>query len=325
MDYKIGLYFLNQDINSVQGLTEFNAEEYKFAESAGMQRVFKEEKWFECDEIDFKDIEWTPTIGSTNGKIYKIALQKEFDNNELNRAFGYIEKCLTSDFGVGSKDTESKIFWVTEFGNILLTKANMYDFNSINLFFTSSTIKEQSNNLHVKKQMSKFVKSEYGIDLNERGDKNKFRFINLLMPITFSLWYLVTFFGLTGVVVSIPFVFSLSWFWLIFTYGIIIGIINILYSISAGVSFGILNLYKFSWVSCIIHSISGIIATTWVFFLYFEKSAIDGYGLFELMWNESIIKTLFVVPAIAIVGIAIIYVMVIVPIKVKTQMKDERY
>jgi len=169
MNYKIGSYCINQDIYSVEGLTEFDVEDYKFAESAGMQRVFKEEKWFKSDEIDFKDIEWTPTIGSTDGKIYNITLQKEFDNNELNRAFGHIEKCLTNDFGVGSKDTEDKIFWDTDFGNVLLTKVNMFDFDFINLFFTSSIINEQSDNRSGRKQMTKFIESEHGKDLNKKG------------------------------------------------------------------------------------------------------------------------------------------------------------
>ena len=189
MNYKVGSYCLNQDINSVNGLTEFDAEEYKFAESAGMQRVLKKEKWFKCDEIDFKDIEWTPTIGSTNGKIYKIALQKEFDNQEIDRVFSYIIQCLTSDFGVGIKDTEDKIFWVTDFGNILLTKASMFDYDFINLFFTSSIIHEQSNNMSEKRQMSKLIKSEYGKDLNKKvGDSffiKTFKYIGTFLYVIF--------------------------------------------------------------------------------------------------------------------------------------------
>jgi len=155
MKFEIGDYYLNQNISEASKLIEFSEEEYAQAENSGMKRMFKNEKWFSCDEIDFKDISWIPTLGSTDGKIYKIALQGDFDSErELKKDFEYIKGVLTKDFGYFSENNEDKIFWDTEFGNIFLTKASMFDFYFINLFFTSNIINEKINDEQVESRKS---------------------------------------------------------------------------------------------------------------------------------------------------------------------------
>jgi len=151
MKFKIGDYQLNQNISEAKKLIEYSEEEYRQAENSGMKKMFKNEKWFTCEEIDFKDISWIPTLGSTDGKIYKIALQRDFaSEKESKKTFEYIKGTLIKDFGNFSENKIEKIFWDTEFGNILLTKASMFDFYFVNLFFTSNIISEKIKDRHVK-------------------------------------------------------------------------------------------------------------------------------------------------------------------------------
>jgi len=144
MKFEIGDYQLNQNISEAKKLIEYSDLEYRQAENSGMKKMFKNEKWFSCEEIEYKDISWIPTLGSTDGKIYKIALQRDFDSEkESKKAFEYVKDVLTKDFGNFSENKEDKIFWDTEFGNILLTKASMFDFYFVNVFFTSKIINEK--------------------------------------------------------------------------------------------------------------------------------------------------------------------------------------
>lgn len=141
MKYEIGDYQLNQNITEAKKLIEYSDEEYKQAENSGMKKMFKNEKWFSCEEIDYKDISWIPTLGSIDEKIYKIALQRDFDSEkESKKAFEYVKGVLTKDFGNFSENKDDKLFWDTEFGNILLTKTSIFDFYFVNVFFTSNII-----------------------------------------------------------------------------------------------------------------------------------------------------------------------------------------
>lgn len=147
---------------------------------------------------------------------------------------------------------------------------------------------------------------------------------NLLIPFTAVAWYFVTYLTLFGVFVSLPFMFSIGWFWLIILYSILIGIVSLFYSFAAGASISILSLYKLSWVSCIIHSLIGLLAVIRFFIFYLENPAtqvIKGVEteLLSFMWSESPLKTIMLLPVFLIIFIGIIYVMVINPVSTKIQ------
>ena len=69
---KIGDYYLNQDINSANGLEEFAKYEYGLAKEFGMEQIFEDEKMFFGNNVDFLGFSWESTIDSTQGKIYKM-------------------------------------------------------------------------------------------------------------------------------------------------------------------------------------------------------------------------------------------------------------
>jgi len=150
---------------------------------------------------------------------------------------------------------------------------------------------------------------------------------NLLIPFTSIAWYFVTYFTLFGVFISFPLMFSIGWFWLILLYSFMMGVVSLLYSVAAGASISILHLYKLSWISCIIHSITGLLAVIRIIIFYLDNPPTQVHSgieteLLSYMWSESPLKTILLVPGFLITFIGIIYVMVINPIYIKIQMKE---
>lgn len=145
---------------------------------------------------------------------------------------------------------------------------------------------------------------------------------NFLIPITATVWYFITYFSLFGILVCLPIVFSLGWFWLIVAFSFIIGLVSLIYSFASIASIGILYLYRLNWVSCIVHSIFGLLAM--VSFVYFYSThpvmAADE-NLLSYMWSKSALKTIIVVPSFVMLFISVVYVMVLNPIFVKVEGK----
>jgi len=78
-----------------------------------------------------------------------------------------------------------------------------------------------------------------------------------------------------------------------------------------------------SWVSCVLHSFFGLLATAWIIFISCNSSSTVEVDMFEYMWNDSMFKTLVVVPGLALTGLSIIYVMVINPIITKISLDTD--
>ncbi len=144
---KIGNYYLTQDINSAEGLKEFSDEEYYMAEQVGMKRMLEDEKMFNGLNPEFASISWESiTIGSTKGKIYKIALQlnstdKKFAKGVLNKVVEFVNK----EIGKYNEHPflSTKYIWDTTEGNIILYRKSRFNIHSVNILFTSNFIREQ--------------------------------------------------------------------------------------------------------------------------------------------------------------------------------------
>ncbi len=152
---QIGNYYLGQDIASAQGLKEFSEEEYATAETAGMKRMLDDEKFlnvqpaeFVVAAAEFAGVPWESlVIGSTKGKIYKLALQNIFDDSKL--AEGIFEVVLIFFSEQMGKYNEHPLFskkyiWSTPEGIVFLNKPNRLGHDAINLIITASFNREQA-------------------------------------------------------------------------------------------------------------------------------------------------------------------------------------
>lgn len=147
----IGNYYLTQDIKTANGLKEFSDEEYLASEQVGMSRTLEDEKMFNGFVTNFASVPWESTmIGSTKGKIYKIALQimctdKQKAKQVLNSTAGFI------NIEIGKYNEHSffsnRYIWDTSEGNIILNRMSRYNIHAVNLIFTSNIIREQISQL----------------------------------------------------------------------------------------------------------------------------------------------------------------------------------
>jgi len=135
-----------------------------------------------------------------------------------------------------------------------------------------------------------------------------------LLPITSILWYYITLCSLMGIILITPIIAGLDMIWFILVGGIFLGIISIIPRISIWFSIMILRFYKFNWISTILHSFFGILAT----FLLMSKTYMNpnsaAVELLGLLWTESILKSLILYSYIFTTGILIIFFMTIFPI-----------
>jgi len=144
---KIGSYFLTQEIDSAQGLTEFSEEEYFMAENFGMKRILEDEKMYNGVSVKFASIPWeTTTIGSIKGKIYKICFQlNSTSKKSAKEVLNTVVKFINKEIGRYNEHTflSDKYIWDTTEGNIILYRMSKFNIHSVNIFFTSNIIREE--------------------------------------------------------------------------------------------------------------------------------------------------------------------------------------
>lgn len=147
-----------------------------------------------------------------------------------------------------------------------------------------------------------------------------------LLPITSILYFGITYLCLSYVFVAQFYVTYIGWIWLILFYGLIISIVGFLNTISTWLSFGILYLYKYSWISVIIHSLFGLAGLVFSIIYYFEDNKL--FEMYSKMWYIFPIKTILLTPGFVALYIGILYTMIFSPIIIRfdsnmTDSKDE--
>lgn len=138
-----------------------------------------------------------------------------------------------------------------------------------------------------------------------------------------SLWYLTTYYGVYISVNGMAFVFSLSWLWLIMGYPFLIGAV---FGISNGIPsllrILILKAYGVNWVSCILHSLAGVIGVVQIIRFYIAtppEVVIGNESFFFLkgMWEVAPFKTIFLAfPFLGLV-ISLLWSTIIAPVYIK--------
>jgi hypothetical protein len=119
--------------------------------------------------------------------------------------------------------------------------------------------------------------------------------------------------------------FTLGWFWLIFGYTFLIGLISFLInSLPSIINYFILNLYKLNWFSIIIHSLVGFIGIIYSYFFLIENPPEFVSGSLEsnilyYLWNESKIKTIFLLFPFLGLQFGIFHQFVIAPFLLKIE------
>jgi hypothetical protein len=150
----VGSYFLEQKVTDAVGLTEFTSEEYTTADLVGMPRVLEDEKMFHGSNTSFASWDWDTMIGTTKGVIYKIVLQSFCANKEQAKSvLNMVKEFISRKIGKYNEHAlmSDKYIWDRPEGNIILYRMSKFDIYSINVFFTSSCIKEQMLKIIEKK------------------------------------------------------------------------------------------------------------------------------------------------------------------------------
>lgn len=146
----IGTYYLNMPVQEMFGLSEFSSEEYKMCELVGIKRIFKDEKIYHGDNIDFAGAVWDAMLGATGGCVYKISLQRMVTNKEeSDRIFQLVHECLFEEMGEHSEydSSANKYRWDSPEGNVLLSQSFARGIFCVQLFLTSSMINQQSEKM----------------------------------------------------------------------------------------------------------------------------------------------------------------------------------
>ena len=143
---KINEYYLNMPVKEMFDLRELSLEEYKTFESAGIKRIFKDEKIYNGKDINFVGAVWNTLIGATEGRTYKISLQNISSNkDEADRILKLAYDYLFKEMGKHSEYNPStkRYFWETGEGNVILSQQSGMGMYSVQLFITSSIISQQ--------------------------------------------------------------------------------------------------------------------------------------------------------------------------------------
>ncbi len=146
---KIGSYFLNQTVKEAPDLREFTAEEYQMFEMTGYKRKLKDEKIYHGEETYLNGNSWYTILGTTNGRIYKIALQiMDVDKKHLDDIFKSTLNYIIREMGKYNEHQflSKKYIWDAPEGNIIFERLCGFGQRCVNIFITSNSIREQIEN-----------------------------------------------------------------------------------------------------------------------------------------------------------------------------------
>jgi hypothetical protein len=137
-------YYLGQDINDAKDVVEYTGKEYQLFKAA--PQIRKNEKMYLANNVNFAGFTWDTVIGSTEGKIYKIAIQiMSDDNSYIRRIFMTTHQYLTDTMG---KYTEHRLFsnryiWDSSKGNVLFNTVSKVGYHGVNVILTATLTKSQ--------------------------------------------------------------------------------------------------------------------------------------------------------------------------------------
>lgn len=146
---KIENYYLNQAIEEAPDLKEYTEEEYLMFALAGYKRMWEDEKIYHGKETNLNGSLWDTVIGATNGKIYKLSLQIiDADKKHIEYIFKSTLDYMIKEMGKYSEHPflSKKYYWHASEGNIIFEQLSKFGQHCINIFITSSSIREEVKN-----------------------------------------------------------------------------------------------------------------------------------------------------------------------------------
>ncbi len=148
---------------------------------------------------------------------------------------------------------------------------------------------------------------------------------HILTPFTLLIWFAITCYSIYYSAILMIWIFTLGWFWLIFGYTFLIGLISFLINSSPSIiNYIILKLYKLNWFSIITHSIVGFIGIiySYVFIIENPPEIINGSqesNFLNYLWNESWIKTILLLFPFLGIQFGVFHQFVIAPFVLKIE------
>jgi hypothetical protein len=136
---RIGEYYLGQDIKTVRGLVELTPEEYAALWSFQGGVGLPGEQVFNAPKVTFNQHLWDLTVGTLNGKVYKLALQYiSTDRAEARSIFEETLKFVKLQMGAPAEQpkTPKWYLWDSTDGNVVLAEREAMGFWSINFLVT---------------------------------------------------------------------------------------------------------------------------------------------------------------------------------------------
>ncbi|MGO9531886.1 MAG: hypothetical protein ACLP3B_12010 [Syntrophobacteraceae bacterium] len=137
----IGDYYLEQPVGDIYGLKEYTDDEYIIFEMAGAPRVFKDEKIYHVKDVSFLGFNWDTIIGTTEGKIYKIAILFEsYDKTHQNTVYKLALEYLSRTMGKHTHHSflSHQYMWKSQQGNVICNKVSKGGYHCVNVFLTAS-------------------------------------------------------------------------------------------------------------------------------------------------------------------------------------------
>lgn len=127
----------------------------------------------------------------------------------------------------------------------------------------------------------------------------------------------------------LSYLFSLSWFWLIFFYLFLVGIASAIVNVIPGlIRYVIVKFYGINWFACIVHSVAGLLGVIWFFIYFLNDPPVLVLGeervfFIKGMWQISPIKTIFLLFPFIGFFMAVIYGNVFFPFYLKVASDNE--
>jgi hypothetical protein len=136
--FPIGKYTLDSPVSTFSGLHEFSFDEY-----STMGRTFEDGKNFNAPPEMFLDRHWKVMLGTVGGKVYKIAAYLEFHSKtEANPVAMQALNYCTEQLGKPTEEQTGLFVWDTTNGNVILQTGETAEGLAINLFETSSSVRQ---------------------------------------------------------------------------------------------------------------------------------------------------------------------------------------
>jgi hypothetical protein len=154
---------------------------------------------------------------------------------------------------------------------------------------------------------------------------------HLLSPITFVIWFLLTYYAVYFGMVLMIWMFSLDWIWLILGYSMLLGLISMLVNVlPILINNLILKFYKFSWFSVIAHSVAGLLAIIAFYYVIYQTppEMVTGdrnISILKAFWEDSWLKTILLFIPFVTLQFMLIFQGVFNPIMIKLDNKEQDF